>query len=57
MAITGDAREPSLVSSHASDEVHRGLAVVALPDATMLVAQGWTARALPIGGYLLERDP
>jgi len=57
MAITGDAREPSLVSSHASDEVHRGLAVVALPDATMLVAQGWTARALPIGGYLLEHDP
>jgi len=57
MAITGDAREPSLVSSHASDEVHRGPAVVALPDATMLVAQGWTARALPIGGYLLEHDP
>jgi len=56
VAITGDAREPSLVSTRRSDDVVRGHAVVALPDATMLVAQGWTARALPIGGYLVERD-
>jgi N-methylhydantoinase A len=56
VAIMGDAREPSLVSSHVSEEVHRGPAVVALTDATMLVAAGWTARALPIGGYLMERD-
>lgn len=35
----------------------RGRAAVALPDATMLVADGWTARALPIGGWMLERDP
>jgi N-methylhydantoinase A len=33
----------------------RGPCVVALRDATMLVAAGWTARALPIGGWLLER--
>ena len=34
----------------------RGPAAVALPDATMLVEPGWTARALPIGGWLMERD-
>jgi N-methylhydantoinase A len=33
-----------------------GRAVISLPDATLLVAPGWTARALPIGGWLLERD-
>ncbi len=34
----------------------RGPQVVALPDATMLVAEGWTARALEMGGWMLERD-
>jgi len=38
------------------DVTVRGRAVIALPDATLLVADGWTARALPIGGWLLERD-
>jgi N-methylhydantoinase A len=28
---------------------------VALPDATLHVAPGWTARALDIGGWMLER--
>jgi N-methylhydantoinase A len=28
---------------------------VVLPDATMRVAEGWTARALPMGGWMLER--
>jgi N-methylhydantoinase A len=37
------------------DAVVRGRAIIALPDATLLVADGWTARALPIGGWLLER--
>lgn len=32
-----------------------GNAVVRLPDATMRVPHGWTARALEIGGWLLER--
>ncbi len=32
-----------------------GPAVVKLPDATMRIADGWTAHALPIGGWLLER--
>ena len=39
-----------------SEAVVRGRAVIALADATLLVATGWTARALPIGGWLLERD-
>jgi len=34
----------------------RGRATIVLPDATLLVAAGWTARALPIGGWMLERD-
>ncbi|MCX5755894.1 MAG: hydantoinase/oxoprolinase family protein [Gemmatimonadetes bacterium] len=33
----------------------RGPSVITLPDATMVVARGWTARALPIGGWMLER--
>ena len=31
-----------------------GPAIVRLPDATLRVAAGWTARALPIGGWFLE---
>ena len=34
----------------------RGRRVVALPDATMLVPDGWSATALPIGGWFLERS-
>lgn len=33
----------------------RGRATIGLPDATLLVAAGWDARALPMGGWLLER--
>ena len=33
-----------------------GPASLALSDATMYVAPGWTARSLPIGGWMLERD-
>lgn len=31
-------------------------AVVTLPDATMLVAPGWSARALAMGGWLMQRE-
>jgi N-methylhydantoinase A len=34
-----------------------GEAVVTLPDATLFVAPGWRARALEIGGWLMERAP
>ncbi len=33
----------------------RGRQVVALPDATLLIADGWVGRTLPMGGWLLER--
>jgi N-methylhydantoinase A len=33
----------------------RGRRVIALPDATMLVPEGWTAMALPIGGWIVTR--
>lgn len=32
-----------------------GPATIALPDATLFVAEGWQAEALPIGGWLLRR--
>jgi N-methylhydantoinase A len=38
----------------AMTRVLEGPAVVRLPDATMRVAAGWTARALAIGGWMLE---
>lgn len=34
----------------------RGPGVMRLPDATMFVADGWVATALPIGGWLMERS-
>ena len=37
------------------DAVVPGEAVITLPDATLFVAPGWTARALPVGGWLMER--
>ncbi len=51
---TWDAAEPRDAGGTMEVTV-RGPAVVALPDATMLIAEGWTARALPLGGWLLER--
>ncbi len=40
------------------DVVVSGPTVIALPDATLLVAAGWSARALAMGGWLLEsREP
>ncbi len=34
----------------------QGRAVIALPDSSLLVAEEWTARALPIGGWIMEKD-
>jgi len=36
------------------DAALRGPATVTLPDATLLVREGWSAQALPSGGWLLE---
>ena len=56
IAISGAAREPKLAAPHFADETRRGPDVIALADATLFVADGWTARALPIGGYVVERN-
>ncbi|HEX8725854.1 MAG TPA: hydantoinase/oxoprolinase family protein [Gemmatimonadaceae bacterium] len=42
-------------SGGACDATLREPCSVVLPDATMLVAAGWRARALPMGGWMLER--
>ena len=34
----------------------RGPSVITLADATMVVARGWIARPLPVGGWMLERE-
>ena len=56
IAVSGAAREPKLAAPHFADETRRGPDVIALADATLFVADGWSARALPIGGYLVERN-
>jgi N-methylhydantoinase A len=40
----------------ALDATVRGPATIVLPDATLRLSGGWTARALPIGGWLLEAE-
>ena len=70
-AASGEFRDVSLVrrgSATAWDErapvdsggpliaTIRGPVSIALPDATLHVADGWTATALEIGGWMLERD-
>ena len=48
--------DPTRDDGRAFDATIVGPRVVALADSTLLVAAGWTARALPIGGWLLERS-
>ena len=56
IAVSGVAREPVLAAPHFADETRRGPDVIALADATLFVADGWSARALPMGGYVMERN-
>jgi N-methylhydantoinase A len=53
--VSGVGRAVKL-ESHVAGKTLPGPASLALPDATMYVAPGWTARSLEIGGWLLERD-
>ncbi len=50
------AAQPGVDSGGLLDAIVRGPAVVALPDATLLVTDGWSARPLEIGGWLLEAN-
>ena len=49
------ASDSTLDTGGELDATIEGRRVVALRDATMLVPEGWTARALPIGGWFLEQ--
>jgi N-methylhydantoinase A/oxoprolinase/acetone carboxylase beta subunit len=56
-AAYGAGREARLTSgTSAATTRHVGPAIVPLPDATMRVDAGWTARLLEHGGWMLERD-
>jgi N-methylhydantoinase A len=47
--------EVSVDNGGSLDVTVSGRAVIALPDATMLIPDGWRASALPLGGWFLER--
>lgn len=51
----GTGRDAKLGSGRPSPRKSAGPASVELPDATLWIAKGWTGRALPGGGWLLER--
>lgn len=51
-----DLTDARIVRRGGDRQTIRGRATVALPDATLLVAAGWTARAMTGGGWIVERD-
>jgi N-methylhydantoinase A/oxoprolinase/acetone carboxylase beta subunit len=57
-AAIGSAREARISGASDGEKAARipGPTVVALSDAAMWVAAGWSAAPLPSGGYLVERD-
>ena len=48
---------PDVDDGCALDRTIDGPFTVRLPDATMHIKAGWTARALPLGGWMLELTP
>jgi len=56
VAATGDGVEVRFNAAKASLKKVAGPHVETLADATMVVAAGWTARALDIGGWMVERE-
>ena len=55
VAATGDAVAVRFTGDGAARRTLAGPHVETLADATMVVAPGWTARSLPIGGFMVER--
>ena len=56
-AAFGAGRQAHLAATTTGDAAAvRGPSVIALPDAAMRVDSGWSAVALPSGGYLMERE-
>ena len=55
-AASGSELPPDVDDGRVMDRAIHGPFTVRLTDATMHVKEGWTARALPIGGWMLERN-
>ncbi len=55
VAATGDAVDVKFTGIEKKARTLAGPHVETLADATMVVAPGWTARALDIGGWMVER--
>jgi N-methylhydantoinase A len=55
VAVSGSALPVSFVSTEHADRRVIGPAVEMLTDCTMVVAAGWTARPLSVGGWMVER--
>jgi N-methylhydantoinase A len=55
VAATGDAVDVTFGAARPGGRNFAGPHVETLADATMVVAAGWTARALEIGGWMVER--
>ena len=56
VAVTGAPVALKLSAPVDQTKTMRGPAVITLSDATMVVADGWTARPLAIGGWMVERQ-
>ncbi|HEY7893967.1 MAG TPA: hydantoinase/oxoprolinase family protein [Gemmatimonadaceae bacterium] len=54
--MLGEPRDARLARAGDARGEMRGPCVLALPHATLLVGEGWRGTALPIGGWILERD-
>jgi N-methylhydantoinase A len=56
VAATGDAVRATFAARGRARRAVAGPHVETLADATMVVAAGWKARPLPIGGWMVERQ-
>jgi N-methylhydantoinase A len=56
VAVTGSPVALQFSAGVAEPDSVSGPAVITLPDATMVIAGGWAARPLPIGGWMVERQ-
>jgi N-methylhydantoinase A/oxoprolinase/acetone carboxylase beta subunit len=56
VAVSGDALPIEFSSTEREDRRVVGPAVEMLTDCTMVVAAGWTARPLAVGGWMVERQ-
>jgi len=55
VAATGDAVAVTFTAGDVGQRTLAGPHVETLADATMVVAPGWKARSLEIGGFMMEK--